>query len=92
MLFKLEEFPHDFLSSVAEWLFEPRVSFTVTDFKSIGTHGNWKMSLSPYDGYVRGLFKNSIYIHKRRNSFLVAVSQKNHSLLMGRMHDNSLLV
>lgn len=26
LLFKLEEFPHDFLSSVAEWLFEPRVS------------------------------------------------------------------
>ena len=92
MLFKPEEFPRDFLSSVVEWLREPRVSFAVMDFKSIGAHGNWKTSLSLYDGYVRGLFKNSIYAHKRRNSFIVAVSQKNHSLLMGRMHDNSLLV
>ena len=46
MLFKLEESSHDFLSSAVKRLFELHVSLTVMDFKSIGTRGNWKMSLS----------------------------------------------
>lgn len=72
LLFKLHGSSQDFLSSVVNWLLELHVYFTVKDFKSTRTHGNWNMtSISPYDGYVRVLFYSIISISVKRETVLL---------------------